>query len=153
MRFEDRLRDSAKRLMEEENSRLVVPKNPRGNSKLNWGWIATPAAAVVGILFGMSLPMMKQSTDVNADGLGMMAQLRDTVFVENDIIDTVYITKTIEKQKVVEMQKIVEKVVWKDRVQEQQSVAQTDIVDSLDFESECASIACDGMDYAFFRRK
>ena len=118
MRFEDRLRDSAKRLMEEENSRLVVPENPRGKGKLNWGWIATPAAAVVGILFGMSLPMMKQSTDVNADGLGMMAQLRDTVFVENDIIDTVYITKTIEKQKVVE------KVVWKDRGQEQQSIAQ-----------------------------
>ena len=147
MRFEDRLRDSAKRLMEEENSRLVVPKNPRGKGKLNWGWIATPAAAVVGILFGMSLPMTNQSSDGGTEGLGMMAQLRDTVFVENDIIDTVYITKTIEKQRVVE------KVVWKDRVQEQQSVAQTDIVDSLDFESQCTSIACDGIDYAFFRRK
>ena len=147
MKFEDRLRDSAKRLMEEENSRLVVPKNPRGNSKLNWGWIATPAAAVVGILFGMSLPMTK-----NQENIGMMAQLRDTVYVESDLIDTVYITKTIEKQKVVERQKIVEKVVWKDRVQEQK-IAQTDILDSIDFESECTSIACDGIDYAFFRRK
>ena len=147
MRFEDRLRDSAKRLMKEENSRLVVPKNPRGNSKLNWGWIATPAAAVVGILFGMSLPMTK-----NQENIGMMAQLRDTVYVGNETIDTVYITKTIEKQKVVERQKIVEKVVWKDRVQEQK-IAQTDILDSIDFESECTSIACDGIDYAFFRRK
>ena len=147
MKFEDRLRDSAKRLMKEENSRLVVPKNPRGNSKLNWGWIATPAAAVVGILFGMSLPMTK-----NQENIGMMAQLRDTVYVESDLIDTVYITKTIEKQKVVERQKIVEKVVWKDRVQEQK-IAQTDILDSIDFESECTSIACDGIDYAFFRRK
>ena len=147
MRFEDRLRDSAKRLMEEENSRLVVPKNPRGNSKLNWGWIATPAAAVVGILFGMSLPMTNPSSDGDTDRLGMTAQLRDTVFMNNDIIDTVYITKTIEKQKVVE------KVVWKDRGQEQQSIAQTDIVDSLDFESECTSLACDGIDYAYFRRK
>ena len=147
MKFEDRLRDSAKRLMKEENSRLVVPKNPRGNSKLNWGWIATPAAAVVGILFGMSLPMTK-----NQENIGMMAQLRDTVYLESDIIDTVYITKTIEKQKVVERQKIVEKVVWKDRVQEQK-IAQTDILDSIDFESECTSIACDGIDYAFFRRK
>jgi hypothetical protein len=126
---------------------LVVPKNPRGNSKLNWGWIATPAAAVVGILFGMSLPMTK-----NQENIGMMAQLRDTVYVESDLIDTVYITKTIEKQKVVERQKIVEKVVWKDRVQEQK-IAQTDILDSIDFESECTSIACDGIDYAFFRRK
>ena len=147
MKFEDRLRDSAKRLMKEENSRLVVPKNPRGNSKLNWGWIATPAAAVVGILFGMSLPMTK-----NQENIGMMAQLRDTVYVESDIIDTVYITKTIEKQKVVERQKIVEKVVWKDRVQEQK-IAQTDILDSIEFESECTSIACDGIDYAFFSRK
>ena len=147
MKFEDRLRDSAKRLMKEENSRLVVPKNPRGNSKLNWGWIATPAAAVVGILFGMSLPMTK-----NQENIGMMAQLRDTVYVESDLIDTVYITKTIEKQKVVERQKIVEKVVWKDRGQEQK-IAQTDILDSIDFESECTSIACDGIDYAFFRRK
>ena len=147
MRFEDRLRDSAKRLMEDENSRLVVPKNPRGNSKLNWGWIATPAAAVVGILFGMSLPMTNPSSDGDTDRLGMTAQLRDTVFMNNDIIDTVYITKTIEKQKVVE------KVVWKDRGQEQQTIAQTDIVDSLDFESECTSLACDGIDYAYFKRK
>jgi hypothetical protein len=133
--------------MEEENSRLVVPKNPRGNSKLNWGWIATPAAAVVGILFGMSLPMTNPSSDGDTDRLGMTAQLRDTVFMNNDIIDTVYITKTIEKQKVVE------KVVWKDRGQEQQTIAQTDIVDSLDFESECTSLACDGIDYAYFKRK
>jgi hypothetical protein len=133
--------------MEEENSRLVVPKNPRGNSKLNWGWIATPAAAVVGILFGMSLPMTNPSSDGDTDRLGMTAQLRDTVFMNNDIIDTVYITKTIEKQKVVE------KVVWKDRGQEQQTIAQTDIVDSPDFESECTSLACDGIDYAYFKRK
>ena len=148
MKFEDRLRDSAKRLMKEENSRLVVPKNPRGNSKLNWGWIATPAAAVVGILFGMSLPMTK-----NQENIGMMAQLRDTVYVESDLIDTVYITKTIEKQKVVERQKIVEKVVWRDRVKKKKKIAQTDILDSIDFESECTSIACDGIDYAFFSRK
>ena len=142
MKFEDRLRDSAKRLMKEENSRLVVPKNPRGKSKLNWGWIATPAAAVVGILFCMSLPMTNNQEDT-----GAVAQLRDTIFLENDIIDTVFITKTIEKQKVVE------KVVWKDRVQDQQNIAQTEILDSLDFESQCTSIACDGIDYAFFRRK
>ena len=142
MKFEDRLRDSAKRLMKEENSRLVVPKNPRGNSKLNWGWIATPAAAVVGILFGMSLPMTNSQENTS-----MMAQLRDTVYVGNETIDTVYITKTIEKLK------IVKRVIWKDRVQEHKDIAQTDLIDSLDFESECTSIACDGMDYAFFRRK
>ena len=140
MKFEDRLRDSAKRMMEEENCRLVVPKNPRGKSKLNWGWIATPAAAVAGILFGMSLPMTN-----SLENTGMMAQLRDTVYVGNETIDTVYITKTIEKQK------IVKRVIWKDRVQEHKDIAQTDLIDSLDFESECTSIACDGIDYAFFK--
>ena len=140
MKFEDRLRDSAKRIMEEENCRLVVPKNPRGKNKLNWGWIATPAAAVAGILFGMSLPMTN-----NQENTGMMAQLRDTVYVGNETIDTVYITKTIEKQK------IVKRVIWKDRVQEHKDIAQTDLIDSLDFESECTSIACDGIDYAFFK--
>ena len=140
MKFEDRLRDSAKRIMEEENCRLVVPKNPRGKNKLNWGWIATPAAAVAGILFGMSLPMTNSQEDT-----GIMAQLRDTVYVGNETIDTVYITKTIEKQK------IVKRVIWKDRVQEHKDIAQTDLIDSLDFESECTSIACDGIDYAFFK--
>ena len=140
MKFEDRLRDSAKRIMEEENCRLVVPKNPRGKNKLNWGWIATPAAAVAGILFGMSLPMTNSLEDT-----GIMAQLRDTVYVGNETIDTVYITKTIEKQK------IVKRVIWKDRVQEHKDIAQTDLIDSLDFESECTSIACDGIDYAFFK--
>ena len=140
MKFEDRLRDSAKRLMEEENSRLVVPKNPRDKRKLNWGWIATPAAAVVGVLFGMSLPMTNSLEDT-----GIMAQLRDTVYVGNETIDTVYITKTIEKQK------IVKRVIWKDRVQEHKDIAQTAVIDSLDFESECTSIACDGIDYAFFK--
>jgi len=140
MKFEDRLRDSAKRMMEEENSQLVVPKNPRGKSKLNWGWIVTPAAAVAGILFGMSLPMTNSLEDT-----GIMAQLRDTVYVGNETIDTVYITKTIEKQK------IVKRVIWKDRVQEHKDIAQTAVIDSLDFESECTSIACDGIDYAFFK--
>ena len=140
MKFEDRLRDSAKRIMEEENCRLVVPKNPRGKNKLNWGWIATPAAAVAGILFGMSLPMTNSQENTS-----MMAQLRDTVYVGNETIDTVYITKTIEKQK------IVKRVIWKDRVQEHKDIAQTDLIDSLDFESECTSIACDGIDYAFFK--
>ena len=139
MKFEDRLRDSAKRVMEEENSRLVVPKNPRGNSKLNWGWIATPAAAVVGVLFGMSLPMTN-----NPENTGAMAQLRDTIFLENDILDTVYITKTVVKEKKIKV--YVDKpdagdIAWKENS------------DTFNIETQCTSIACDGIDYAFFRRK
>lgn len=138
MKFEDRLRDSAKRLMEEENSRLVVPMNPRDKSKLNWGWIATPAAAVVGVLFGMSLPMTN-----NTENTGAMAQLRDTIFLENDILDTVYITKTIVKEKKVK--------VYVDRP-DVGDIAWEENSDTFNIETQCTSIACDGIDYAFFGR-
>ena len=139
MKFEDRLRDSAKRMMEEENGRLVVPKNPRGLHKAtHWGWIATPAAAVVGVLFGMSLPMMNNTQE----DTGAVAQLRDTIFLENDMIDTVYITKTVVKEKRVKVY-----------VNEYDDIAKTDKVDTFDVESQCTSIACDGIDYAFFRRE
>ena len=140
MRFEDRLRDSAKRMMEEENKRLAVPKNPRGSHKtINWGWIATPAAAVVGVLFGMSLPMMNNSQDVT----GAMAQNRDTIYLENDILDTILITKTVVKEKKVK--------VYVDK-HDAADLAQTEHIDTFDIESQCTSIACDGIDYAFFRR-
>lgn len=140
MKFEDRLRDSAKRLMEEENGRLVVPKNPRNNSKLNWGWIATPAAAVVGILFGMSLPMMNDTQN----DTGAVAQLRDTIFLENDITDTVFITKTVVKEKRVRVYV---------NSHDAGDIAKNENVDTFDIESQCTSIACDGIDYAFFRRE
>lgn len=142
MRFEDRLKDSAKRMMEEENSQLAVPKNPRTSSKkMNWGWIATPAAAIVGVLFGMSLPMTNNSDEGN-----MVAQLRDTIFLENDIMDTVFITKTVEKER------IVNKVIYRDRVEESMNIAQTEDVDTFNIQLRCTSIACDDIDYAFFRR-
>lgn len=141
MRFEDRLRDSAKRMMEEENGRLVVPKNPRGSHKTtHWGWIATPAAAVVGVLFGMSLPMMNN----NQEGVGAVAQLRDTIFLENDIIDTVFITKTVVKEKKVK--------VYVDR-SDVGDIARNEKNDTFNIETQCTSVACDGIDYAFFRRE
>ena len=141
MKFEDRLRDSAKRMMEEENGRLVVPKNPRGLRKTtHWGWIATPAAAVVGVLFGMSLPMMNNTQE----DTGAVAQLRDTIFLENDMIDTVYITKTVVKEKRVKVYV---------NEYDGDDIAKTDKVDTFDVESQCTSIACDGIDYAFFRRE
>lgn len=140
MKFEDRLRDSAKRLMEEENGRLVVPKNPRDKRKLNWGWIATPAAAVVGVLFGMSLPMMNN----NQEDTGAVAQLRDTIFLENDIIDTVYITKTVMKEKKVK--------IYVNR-HDAGDIAWNENSDTFNIETQCTSIACDGIDYAFFRRE
>ena len=141
MKFEDRLRDSAKRMMEEENSRLVVPKNPRGSHKtISWGWIATPAAAVVGVLFGMSLSMRNNSQE----GAGVVAQNRDTIYLENDILDTVFISKTVVKEKKVK--------VYVDRP-DAGDIAWNENSDTFNIETQCTSIACDGMDYAFFRRE
>ena len=141
MKFEDRLRDSAKRMMEEENSRLVVPKNPRGSHKtISWGWIATPAAAVVGVLFGMSLSIMNNTQE----GTGVVAQNRDTIYLENDILDTVFISKTVVKEKKVK--------VYVERP-DAGDIAWNENSDTFNIETQCTSIACDGMDYAFFRRE
>ena len=130
MKFEDRLRDSAKRMMEEENSRLVVPKNPRGSHKtISWGWIATPAAAVVGVLFGMSLSIMNNSQE----GTGVVAQNRDTIYLENDILDTVFISKTVVKEKKVK--------VYVDRHDDADLAKTEEMADTFDIASECTSIA------------
>ena len=53
--FEDMLMASAQRFAHQENRNLHVPKNPMQQKRAYWGWVATPAAAVVGIVFGMSM--------------------------------------------------------------------------------------------------
>ena len=53
--FDDRLTKSAQNLAFEDNRRMHVPSNPLGKKASYWGWVATPAAAVVGIVLGMSL--------------------------------------------------------------------------------------------------
>ena len=63
--FEDKLHTSAHRLMAQDNKRMHVPQNPLIQKKNYWGWVATPAAAVVGVIFGMSVHLfMDREQDV-----------------------------------------------------------------------------------------
>ena len=131
IQFEDKLHASAQRLAEQENKGLHVPQNPMQQKRTYWGWIATPAAAMVGIIFGMTLPLFMRSEPTN-----QLAQSIDTVRVIESVRDTLYLTQVVEK----------EKVIYK-------SLPTRQTAESAPRESDyqpgqCTSIQCDGIDYS-----
>jgi len=131
IQFEDKLHASAQRLAEQENKSLHVPQNPMQQKRTYWGWIATPAAAVVGLIFGMSLPLFMQS-EPNTP----LAQATDTVRVIESVRDTLYLTQVVEK----------EKVVYK--ALPAQQTAEAAPRDSDYHPGQCTSIQCDGINYS-----
>jgi hypothetical protein len=131
IQFEDKLHASAQRLAEQENKSLHVPQNPMQQKRTYWGWIATPAAAVVGLIFGMSLPLFMQS-EPNTP----LAQATDTVRVIESVRDTLYLTQVVEK----------EKVVYK--ALSTQQTAESAPRESDYQPGQCTSIQCDGIDYS-----
>lgn len=133
--FEERLRESAKRLTEEQNKQLKVPDCTRHTKKIYWGWVATPAAAVVGILFGMCLPfMLKQHEPL----LSHQPKLEP---VPKLIKDTIYLTKT-DTQKIIQCD-----TVFRTRWIEQPLKDEAHEQDGF-HEQECTSVQCDGINYA-----
>ena len=72
--FEEQVSQAAARLRNEENSRLRVPGNPRRSGGISWGWVATPVAAVVGLLWGVELGRMSGESS-----LQRVSQVIDTV--------------------------------------------------------------------------
>lgn len=131
IQFEDKLHASAQRLAEQENKGLHVPQNPMQQKRTYWGWIATPAAAVVGIIFGMTLPLFMRSEPTN-----QLAQSIDTVRVIESVRDTLYLTQVVEK----------EKVIYKSLPTQQ--TAEAAPRDSDYQPGQCTSIQCDGIDYS-----
>ena len=131
IQFEDKLHASAQRLAEQENKDLHVPQNPMQQKRTYWGWIATPAAAVVGIIFGMTLPLLMRSEPTN-----QLAQSIDTVRVIESVRDTLYLTQVVEK----------EKVVYK--ALSTQQTAESAPRESDYQPGQCTSIQCDGIDYS-----
>ena len=131
IQFEDKLHASAQRLAEQENKDLHVPQNPMQQKRTYWGWIATPAAAVVGIIFGMTLPLFMRSEPTN-----QLAQSIDTVRVIESVRDTLYLTQVVEK----------EKVVYK--ALSTQQTAESAPRESDYQPGQCTSIQCDGIDYS-----
>ena len=131
IQFEDKLHASAQRLAKQENKGLHVPQNPMQQKRTYWGWVATPAAAVVGLIFGMSLPLFIQS-EPNTP----LAQTTDTIRVIESVRDTLYLTQVVEK----------EKVVYK--ALSTQQTAESAPRESDYQPGQCTSLQCDGIDYS-----
>ena len=129
--FEDKLHASAQRLMAQDNKHMHVPQNPLSQKRNYWGWVATPAAAVVGVIFGMSVHLI---ADIEQNV--RYAQQTDTVRVLQPVHDTLYLTQIVEKEKIVYRQAKAEKQVVSAPIQEEQDVP------------TCTSIQCDGINYS-----
>ena len=131
--FEDRLRASAQRLASEENKKMHLPSNPLGQKPSYWGWVATPAAAVAGIVLGMSLDAF-----VGDKPSVRFVQTTDTVEVVRPVHDTLYLTQVVEKERIVERPVYVRQTV--DTIEQEDTLA-------------CTSIQCDGINYALLTLK
>lgn len=146
--FEDKLSESAQRLAYEDNKNLRVPQNPLGQKPSYWGWVASPAAAVAGIVLGMSMnSIVGDGSDVQ------LVQTTDTVEVVQPVHDTLYLTKVVEKERIVERPVYIQKnadSIEKIQVSEQaESMSSPQQDDSL----PCTSIQCDGINYALLTLK
>lgn len=134
--FEDKLQASAQRLAHQEDSKLHVPQNPMQQKRAYWGWVATPAAAVVGIVFGMSLHQFKGNLPD-----ATLAQSTDTVRIFQPIRDTLYLTQVVEKERIV------------NKYIPMPEVAKAATKEPVPQPEECTSIQCDGINYAFLTSK
>ncbi len=136
--FEEQLTNSAQRIKHDDNKRLRVPHNKITGKRTYWGWVATPAAAVIGIVFGMSMPMLVNDVEQQVQ----FVHVHDTIRVPNHMHDTIYLTKVEEH----------ERIVWREREAKTENMKtlynKNDIATSN--EPQCTSVSCDGIDYAMF---
>ena len=139
--FEDKLHASAQRIAEQDNKKMHVPQNPLQQKKTYWGWTATPAAAVAGLVLGMSL-----HTFVNSEPDVRYVQQTDTIRVLQPVHDTLYLTQIVEKEKVIVRQGA------EGREQgagsKEQEEAELRSAQASESEPACTSIQCDGINYA-----
>jgi len=128
-KFEDILGQSARRLADQDNASLRVPDLPAGRKRPYWGWIAAPAAAVAGIVLGMSLHLLAdRQPEVH------IVHTTDTVRIDHHFLDTVYLTHVVEK--VVEAKNA-------------HSIARNQSSSpSEEDTTACTSVQCDGINYA-----
>ena len=134
--FEDKLQASAQRLAHQEDSKLHIPQNPMQQKRTYWGWVATPAAAVVGIVFGMSMHLF---TSNHPDAT--LAQSTDTIRIVQPVHDTLYLTQVVEKERIV------------NKYIPTPEVVKADTKESAPHPEECTSIKCDGINYAILASK
>lgn len=134
--FEEQLTNSAQRIKHEDNKRLRVPQNLVTGKRTYWGWVATPAAAVIGIVFGMTLPMLVNNVEQQVQ----FVQVHDTINVPHHTHDTIYLTKVKER----------ERIVWRDREVKEEAMKYINSNNTTLNEPKCTSVSCDGIDYAMF---
>ena len=129
IKFEDKLRESAQRLATRDNQRLHVPDSPLAQKRSYWGWAATPAAAVAGIVLGMSMNLF-----LAGEPEVRIVENTDTVCIERPVLDTIYVTQVVEKVKVVEAS--------------QQTAERNKQASEEEDTAACTSVQCDGINYA-----
>ncbi|MBO4642150.1 MAG: hypothetical protein J5661_04765 [Bacteroidaceae bacterium] len=134
--FEDKLQASAQRLAAKENMQLHVPQNPLKQKNTYWGWVATPAATVIGLIFGMSLPLF-----MGNEKEARYVHLTDTLRIVQPVHDTLYLTQIVERERVIEKRIPVS--------QDEDSEAESpDCMQEEEEETTCTSIQCDGINYS-----
>ena len=128
--FEERLQASARRLKAKDNNRLQVPENPLRQRRSYWGWIATPAAAVAGLIFGLSVP-----TFLDKEPEIKYVYETDTLCVDRPVHDTLYLTQVVEREKYIIKHEADSDSTEPAPVQESDSPV-------------CTSVECDGINYS-----
>ncbi len=129
IQFEDKLRESAQQFATRDNQRLHVPDSPLAQKRSYWGWAATPAAAVAGIVLGMSMNLF-----LAGEPEVRIVENTDTVCIERPVLDTIYVTQVVEKVKVVEAS--------------QQTAERNKQASEEEDTAACTSVQCDGINYA-----
>ena len=138
MTFEDRIHQSAKRISARQNAKLHVPANPRKSGTAYWGWVATPAAAIVGIALGLSFQhlIMMPGTGETATKEIATQPVHDTVYVPDVRHDTLWLTRVEEKVRLVE------------REAPATTTSASAPKTSIPGDDVCTSVSCDGINYA-----
>ena len=128
--FEERLQASARRLKAQDDKRLHVPENPLKRGKTYWGWVATPAAAVAGLIFGLSVPtFLEKAPEIK------YVYETDTLCVDRPVHDTLYLTQVVEREKYIIKHEADSDSTEPAPVQESDSPV-------------CTSVECDGINYS-----
>lgn len=143
--FEDKLQASAQRIAEQDNRKMHVPQNPLTQKKTYWGWVATPAAAVAGLVLGLSMHLFVTSEPDIRYVLGYFStkarrlaaeQQIDTLRILQPVHDTLYLTQIVEKERIIVKQ-----------VRDTSQAVSASTQEETDTPA-CTSIQCDGINYA-----
>ena len=145
----DILRESAQRTAKKENAQLHVPHNPMTARRTYWGWIAAPVAAVIGVIVGLSLPLLMGGNTPEVQ----YVYATDTIRLEHPVHDTLYLTQTVEKERVVEKIRYVERPATKITPKNNSASNAVALPPHGEGGGEgalptCTSIQCDGINYS-----